>query len=83
MFVLAINMKCGAFWFYALSQLVVVVFSSSSVSIQDEVQALKAQVKSLEQIRLSDHIFIHESLSRISDKNLEISDLKKEIRDLK
>lgn len=82
MLVLVVNMKCAAFWFCVFSQLAVVVFSSS-VSVEDEVRALKAQVHVLLQRRQQDYNQLEESLRKTLEKNIETNNLKNEIRDLR
>lgn len=73
-------MKCATIWFCVLSQLVVVVFSAS---VEDEVQTLKAQVNALLQRRQEDYNQLEESLRKTLDKNVEINNLKNEIRELR
>lgn len=73
-------MKYAKVWFCVLSQLVVVVFS---ISVEDEVQTLKSQVNALLQRRQEDYNQLEESLRRTLDKNIEISNLKNEIKELR
>ena len=87
MSVLAVDMKRVALTFSLLTQLVVVFSSSLSVpvavSVQDEVQTLKAQVEALLQRRQQDYNELEESLKKTFSKNIEIVNLKNEIRDLR
>ena len=81
--VLALDMKREAFRCCLIIQFVVVVFSSSSVSVEDEVQTLKAQMNALLQNRQQDYNQLEESLKKTFDKNVEVINLKNEIRDLR
>lgn len=80
--VFAVDMKRETFCCCLIIQLVV-VFSSSSVSVEDEVQTLKAQVNALLQRRQQDYNQLEESLKKTLDKNIELSNLKTEIRNLR
>lgn len=73
------NMKCGTILFYVFSQILVVF----SVTIEDEVQTLKIQLNSLLQQRHEEYNQLEESLKKTLNKNIEIDNLKNEIKELR